>query len=160
MDASAASIEAVPAEWLERGFRLLILRQFQMECEPPAFALIEQHLLRPPQRLSRHGLSFSTTFLPEIMAWLIEFLGRPTLHDADGKPCRNELWPALTWQGEDRHWQDGSCTLEWFVQVVFPEEAASAAFQRRWHHRLSGESEPQGQEQSRTMILDRSGPKS
>ncbi|HTV33041.1 MAG TPA: hypothetical protein VME69_08050 [Methylocella sp.] len=146
----ATSIDAVPAEELERGFRLLILRQFQIDDEPPAFALIEQHVLRSPQRLSRHGLSFSATFLPEIMAWLIEFLGRPTLHDADGKPCRNALWPALTWQCEDRSWQDGSCTVEWFIHVVFPEEAAWAAFQRHWHQRLLGELELQGQEPSQS----------
>ena len=70
----ATAVHAVPAQWLECGFRLLILRELRTENEPPAFAWIEQHLLRTPQRLTRHGLFFGMAFRPEIMAWLSEHL--------------------------------------------------------------------------------------
>jgi hypothetical protein len=60
----ATSVHAVPAQWLERGFRLLILRELHTEKEPPAFAWIEQRLLRTPQRLTRHGLFLEGPFCP------------------------------------------------------------------------------------------------
>lgn len=142
---NAASIEAVPTQALERGFRLLILRQLPSEMEPPAFALITQHLFRSPQRVSRHGLYFANAFLPEIMSWLTELLGRLSVHD-DGKACRNKRWPNARWHSEDRLWPNGAHTVEWFVDVLFPEDAAWAAFQRRWRHRLKGEIEPQDQD--------------
>src|SRR5271170_4473455 len=81
----ATAVHAVPAQWLECGFRLLVLRELRAENEPPAFAWIEQHLLRTPQRLTRHGLFFGLAFRPEIMAWLSEHLGRPSL-------ARGLLW--------------------------------------------------------------------
>jgi hypothetical protein len=87
------AIHAVPAQCLDRGFRLLILRELHTGEEPPAFAWIDQYLLRTPQRLSRHGLSFASTFLPEIMAWLTDLLGRPSLRASTGEPYRNSRWP-------------------------------------------------------------------
>lgn len=137
----ATAIHAVPALGLERGFRLLILRQFLVEKEPPVFAWIEQSLLRSPQRLSRHGLSFACTFLPEIMTWLIEYLGRPSLHTSTGGPYRNSLWPDLTWHSENRLWPDGDRTQEWFVDVIFQDEPSWLAFQNRWQDRLMGKIE-------------------
>jgi hypothetical protein len=136
----ATSVHAVPAQWLERGFRLLILRELHTEKEPPAFAWIEQHLLRTPQRLTRHGLFFGRAFLPEIMAWLIEHLGRASRERA-GRPHRNALWPMLSWYGERRLWPDGIRTTEWFVDVIFQDEGSWTAFQRRWHGRLMGNTE-------------------
>jgi len=108
------AIHAVPAQCLDRGFRLLILRELHTGEEPPAFAWIDQYLLRTPQRLSRHGLSFASTFLPEIMAWLTDLLGRPSLRASTGEPYRNSRWPILTWHSEDRLWPDGVHTIEWF----------------------------------------------
>lgn len=135
------AIRAVPAQCLDCGFRLLILREIRMENGPPAFAWIEQTLLRTPQRLSRHGLSFAAAFLPEIVAWLSECLGRPTLHTGAGEPYRNSRWPILTWRGEDRLWPEGVKTIEWFVDVIFHDEASWTAFRRRWRDRLMGEIE-------------------
>jgi len=137
----ATAIHAIPAQWLERGFRLLILRELHTDKESPAFAWVEQHMLRSPQRLSRHGLFFASTFLPEIMAWLSEYLGRPSLRDSTGRPCRNTRWPILTWHGEDRLWASGNHTIEWFVDVIFPDEASWTAFQQHWHGRLMGKTE-------------------
>ena len=115
----ATAVHAVPAQWLECGFRLLILRELRTENEPPAFAWIEQHLLRTPQRLTRHGLFFGMAFRPEIMAWLSEHLGRPSLREGTGKPSRNPLWPNSGWYGEPRLWPGDIHTIEWFVDVAF-----------------------------------------
>ena len=128
-----------PAQWLERGFRLLTFRELHTGKEPPAFAWIEQHFLRAPQRLSRHGLYFASAFLPEIMAWLSEYLGRPSLREANGKPYRNALWPVLSWHSEHRLWPGGGRTIEWFVDVIFQDEASWTAFQQRWHDRPDGQ---------------------
>ena len=136
----ATAIDAVPAARLDCGFRLLVLRQFQIEGAPPAFALIEQRLLRAPQRLHRHGLSFANTFLPDIVAWLSQDLGRPSLRDATGPPRRNPRWPLLRWHGEDRLWPDGMRTIEWFVDVSFQDTRSWAAFQERWQEQLAGTS--------------------
>ncbi len=144
LPAEAASIDAVQAQWLERGFRLLTLRELHTGKEPPAFAWIEQHFLRAPQRLSRHGLYFASAFLPEIMAWLSESLGRPSLREANGKPYRNALWPVLSWHSEHRLWPGGGRTIEWFVDVIFQDEASWTAFQQRWHDRLMGKIEVSG----------------
>ena len=138
------AIDAVPAQAIERGFRLLILRQFDGEAAPPAFAFIEQHLLRTPERRSRHGLSFAPAFLPEIVGWLSNHLGRPSLHESTGRPYRNPLWPILTWHREDRLWPGGTRTIEWFVDVIFRDEAAWTAFQQRWHGRLMGKIDGSG----------------
>jgi len=138
LPSEATAVDAVPARWLDCGFRLLVLRQFHSVGAPPAFAVIEQRLLRTPQRFSRHGLSFAKTFLPEVMEWLSEQLGRPSLRAAAGPARRNPRWPAVGWHGEDRLWPDGTRTTEWFVDVRFQDMATWTAFQRHWHQRLTG----------------------
>jgi hypothetical protein len=130
------AIHAVPAHVLSRGFRLLILRELRIGTDPPNFASIEQNLFRKPQRLSRHGLSFATAFLPDVVAWLSETLGRPTLHSSAGAPCRNSRWPVLTWRGEDRVWTPDVKTIEWFVDAGFYDNASWGAFRHRWRDRL------------------------
>lgn len=131
----------MPAQLLERGFRLLALRQVHAEGAPPAFALIDQRILRRPERLSRHAVFFAGTFLPEIMAWLGEHLGRPAQHDADGKAQRNPRWPALSWRSGERSWPDGTRTTEWLVEAAFQDAASWAAFRERWSARLDGSSD-------------------
>ncbi len=135
-------IHALPAQWLERGFRLLMLRQLHAGTTPPAFARIEQRLLRTPERLSRHGLYFACTFRPEIMTWLSEHLGRPSVRQGeDGSARRNASWPDLKWHGESREWMEGHRTTEWFVDVIFPIETHWTLFQQRWLNRLMGRDE-------------------
>lgn len=134
-------VHAVPSQWLTQGFRLLTLREFRNVAAPPAFAWIEQRLLRAPQRLGRHGLFFANTFRPEIMAWLSQQLGRPSIRTEAGQTHRNALWPAITWHGEDRAWPDGARTFEWFADVTFPQLASWTAFQQQWRSRLMGEDE-------------------
>jgi hypothetical protein len=140
----ATAVHAVPARWLECGFRLLVLRELRTENEPPAFAWIEQHLLRTPQRLTRHGLFFGLAFRPEIMAWLSEHLGRPSLREGTGKPHRNSRWPISAWHSEPRLWPGGTQTIEWFVDVVFQDQASWTAFRQRWHGRLMGKVDEPG----------------
>ncbi|WP_205995655.1 hypothetical protein [Pseudolabrys sp. FHR47] len=135
----AACIHAIPSRLLAQGFRLLTLREFRNDKEPPAFAWIEQRLLRLPQRPGRHGLFFANTFRPEIMAWLSQQLGRPSVPAEAGRAQRNALWPTMTWHGEDRAWPDGARTVEWFVDVVFPHAASWTAFQQQWRDRLLAE---------------------
>lgn len=137
----AASVHAIPVRRLERGFRLLTLREFRNLGQPSAFAFIEQRLLRRPQRRGRHGLFFANTFRPEIMAWLSQQLGRPSIRTDTGQVHRNALWPAMTWHGEDRVWPDGVRTVEWFADVTFPEETSWAAFQQQWHACLMAEND-------------------
>ncbi|WP_213773721.1 hypothetical protein [Bradyrhizobium sp. dw_78] len=144
----ATTIRAVPAIWLDCGFRLLVLRQFHVESAPPAFAWIEQRLLRAPQRLGRHGLSFANTFLPEVMAWLGDGLGRPSLHDRTGRTHRNPRWPVLKWHGEDRAWPDGTHTTEWFVDVSFQDENSWSAFRQRWYEQLTSRRPDEGKHTS------------
>lgn len=132
-------VHAVPSQWLAQGFRILALREFRTAREPPAFAWIEQRVLRGPQRLGRHGLFFANTFRPEIMAWLSQQLGRPSSRDDAAPARRNPRWPSLTWHGEDRVWPDGARTVEWFADVIFPHEASWTAFRRQWRARLMGE---------------------
>jgi len=138
------AVRAVPATALDRGFSLLVLRQYHIEAAPPAFAWIEQRLLRAPQRFSRHGMSFANTFLPEVMAWLGDHLGRPSQRETTGPARRNPRWPTMSWRGEDRLWPDGTRTTEWFVDVTFQEFASWQAFSERWHERLRGGSEGDG----------------
>ncbi len=137
----ASCVRAVPAQWQGQGFRLLTLREFRAEPGPPAFAWMEQHLLRAPQRLSRHGLFFAATFCSDVMAWLSAYLGRPSVRAGIGPAQRNPLWPSLVWQGEERAWPDGARTIEWFVDVSFPQQAAWTAFHQRWGARLMGQTE-------------------
>ena len=134
----AAAIGAVPAQALDCGFRLLVLRQYHVETAPPAFAWIDQRILRAPQRVSRHGTFFANTFLPDVMAWLGEHLGRPSSRDATGKPHRNLRWPDIRWHGENRQWPDGTRTTEWFADVTFHDHASWRAFQQHWRGRLRG----------------------
>lgn len=137
----SACVDAVPSQWLAQGFRLLTLREFRDAAAPPAFAWIEQRLLRAPQRLGRHGLFFANTFRPEIMTWLSRQLGRPSIRTDAGRAHRNRLWPAMTWHHEDRVWPDGARTVEWFVDVTFPHQRSWTAFQLQWRARLMGEDE-------------------
>lgn len=133
----AACINALPALWLPHGFRLLVLRQFHKQNEPPAFAWIGQRLLRTPERLSRHGLFFGNAFRPEIMTWLTERFGRPSVRE-NNKAHRNLYWPTVSWICEERLWPDDVRTTEWFVDVVFSDEESSNAFRERWRERLLG----------------------
>jgi hypothetical protein len=135
----ATAIHAVPAARFARGFRLLVLRELRANSAPPAFAVIEQKLVRSPERRNRHGVSFALAFRPEIMDWLIEDLGRPSQHDRAGAACRNPRWPSLAWHCEARTWPDGVETIEWFAEVTFVDDASWAAFAARWRDRLSGE---------------------
>jgi hypothetical protein len=137
----ATAVRAAPAIWLDCGCRFLVLRQHHKDGAPPAFAWIEQRLLRPPQRLSRHGAFFAIAFLPEIMAWLGAYLGRPSLRSMADRPQRNPRWPVMTWHGADRVWPNGMRTTEWFVDITFHDESSWAAFQERWRERLQGEIE-------------------
>jgi hypothetical protein len=134
----ATSIHAVPADRTAHGFRLLVLREFRTETAPPAFASIEQRLLRSPERLNRHGLSFAKAFLPEVVGWLSEHLGRPSVREGDGPPDRNPRWPTLSWHGKSRLWPDGTATIEWSVEVTFQDEISASAFQEHWSDRLNG----------------------
>jgi hypothetical protein len=139
--AKATDIHAVPARWRERGFCLLVLRELLADHEPPAFAFIEQRLLRPPHRLTRHGVFFGRAFVPDVTVWLVNELGRAALHDDAGKPLHNPRWPVSTWHREPRLWPNGVRSVEWFIDVAFPDNASWAAFRERWHARLTAESE-------------------
>ena len=108
----SACVHAMASQGLAQGFRLLTLREFRNAAAPPAFAWIEQRLLRAPQRLTRHGVFFANTFRPEIMAWLGQQLGRPSMHSESGPAQRNPRWPAMAWHSADRAWPDGARTVE------------------------------------------------
>lgn len=136
--AEPIAIHAVPAELSERGFRLLALREFLAEDAPPAFALIEQHLLRAPQRLNRHGVSFALTFRPEIIAALSQAIGRPSQRDEEGRAIRNAHWPQFGWSPRPTLWPDGTRTRDWWAEISFPLPATWAVFQSRWAERLAG----------------------
>lgn len=136
LELEAGCMNPVPAQMLDCGFRLLVLRCFHKEHEPPAFAWIDQRIFRTPERFNRHGLFFGVAFRPEIMAWLIERLGRPSLRD-DGKPRRNPQWPTVIWRGAERLWPDDTQTTEWRLDVTFADETSWDAFRERWRDRLS-----------------------
>jgi hypothetical protein len=137
----ATAIHAVPAVAIANGFRLLVMRELRNDTGTPAFAFIEQRLLRSPERRNRHGISFALTFRPEIMAWLISELGRPAERDARGVLSANVRWPRLGWFEARREWADGICTVEWFADISFHDEASRAAFAQAWQARLMGEGE-------------------
>ncbi len=139
----ATAINAVPAQLQPRGFRLLVMREFRSGDTPPAFAYIAQTMLRRPERGSRHGVSFSHAFRPDIMDWLIARLGRPSQRDPAGVPRRNPRWPQLAWHAEPRTWADGAKTVEWFADVEFTDDATWHTFANEWKARLEGESEAQ-----------------
>ncbi|CCD99139.1 hypothetical protein [Bradyrhizobium sp. STM 3809] len=132
------AIHAVPAELGECGFRLLMIRQFNVGAVPPAFAIIDQRVMRMPQRLGRHGVSFAATFLPEVMEWLIDHLGRPSLHDETGRSSRNPRWPVVCWHDRERYWPSGAVTVEWFAEVAFQDHSSWLAFRTHWHDSLTG----------------------
>jgi hypothetical protein len=132
------AVHAVPAELCECGFRLLMIRQFNVGAVPPAFAIIDQRIMRMPQRLGRHGVTFAATFLPEVMSWLIDHLGRPSLHDETGRSHRNPRWPVVCWHDEERTWASAAVTVEWFAEVAFQDHASWMAFRTHWQDRLLG----------------------
>ncbi len=134
----ATSIHALPAARTQRGFRLLVLREFRADDQPPAFASIAQQILREPQRRNRHGVSFAAAFRPEIMDWLSTNLGRPSQRDGEGTAWRNPRWPVTTWHSQERTWPDGVRTIEWSVDVTFADVATWAAFAACWQDRLDG----------------------
>ena len=137
-DEEATAVQAVPAQRIARGFRLLVLREIRTEKAPPAFAFIEQRLLRSPDRRNRHGVSFATAFLPDVVAWLSGHFGRPSLREGEGPPHRNALWPTLQWYRESRLWTDGTNSIEWFAEIMFRDETSASAFEQRWDDRLKG----------------------
>ncbi|SMX60253.1 conserved protein of unknown function [Bradyrhizobium sp. ORS 285] len=132
------AIHAVPAELCDCGFRVLMIRQFNVGAVPPAFAIIDQRIMRMPQRLGRHGVSFAATFLPEVMSWLIEHLGRPSLHDETGRSYRNPRWPVVCWHDRERYWPSGAVTVEWSAEVAFQDHASWMAFRTHWSESLMG----------------------
>jgi hypothetical protein len=136
--AEATSIHALPARMLERGFRFLLLREYPTDGRPSAFAFIDQSLMRSPERSASHGLWFAGAFLPDIVAWLSDELGHPSLHDDAGKPYRNPRWPRQDWRPEERRCPDGARTVEWSIEVTFDDDRCRARFQRRWGERLRG----------------------
>jgi hypothetical protein len=134
---AAGCVNAVPASWESNGFRLLALRCFHNDPEPPAFAWIDQRIFRAPDRLSRHGLFFGAAFRPEVMDWLIARVGRPSLRNDDA-PRRNPAWPIVGWRSAERAWPDGTRTTDWSIEVRFATEDLAEAFRERWRERLAG----------------------
>ncbi|MFG1395037.1 hypothetical protein [Xanthobacter agilis] len=135
--AEPTAIHAVPAQLGASGFRLLLLREFRGEG-PPGFALIDQHLLRAPHRLHRHGVSFALTFRPEVMAGLAEAIGRLSMREGVGPAVRNPRWPAFGWWRTPRTWADGTDTVEWFADVHFADAAAWVLFRTQFAEGLAG----------------------
>ncbi|WP_238121714.1 MULTISPECIES: hypothetical protein [unclassified Xanthobacter] len=138
----ATAIHAVPARLRPWGFEVLVLREFRPADAPPAFARIEQHLLRAPERLNRHGVSFALALRPEIVSALTGLVGRPSQRDAADRPIRNPLWPALTWQARPYDWPDGTRTTEWWAQARFPTFAPWDALRRQFAPALAGHGAP------------------
>ncbi|MGO9132692.1 MAG: hypothetical protein ACLP8A_01410 [Methylovirgula sp.] len=137
----AGDVRPVPAQRLERGFRLLVLREFRQADQPPSLAWIEQHILRDVHRIQRHGIFFGCTFLPDIMQWLADLLGRPSIHPPDypaSHAYRNPAWPSLTWHQENRDWDGDIHTIEWHADIVFVDQISFDVFMARWHDRLNG----------------------
>lgn len=133
-----AAVHAVPAQLRDCGFRLLMIRQFDAGAVPPAFAIVEQRLMRMPQQRGRQGVAFAATFLPEVMSWLVAHLGPPSLHDASGRTHRNPRWPVVRWHDEELTWPSGAVTVEWFAEVAFQDHASWMAFRSNWQERLKG----------------------
>ncbi|MGJ0503429.1 MAG: hypothetical protein ACR65X_06720 [Methylocystis sp.] len=134
---SASCVNAVPALRIPMGFRLLTLRCFHNDPDPPSFAWLDQRIFRTPERMGRHGLFFGAAFRPEIMDWLIAHVGRPSARES-GKPLRNPDWPQVVWRRTERVWPDATRTTEWSIEVVFAGEALANAFRERWRERLYG----------------------
>ena len=132
-------INPVPAEKSALGFRLLMLRFYHHDGAPPSAAFIDQRIFRAPDRASRHGLHFGLAFRAEIMSWLIEQIGRPSLAGIH-PPQRNPEWPTVLWIGADRRWPGEQRTTEWFAEVSFTSQSHAEAFAEKWSKRLAGES--------------------
>ncbi|WP_244613518.1 hypothetical protein [Methylosinus sp. Ce-a6] len=119
-------------------------------------ALIRQNILRDVHRIQRHGISFGCAFLPDIMQWLSEFLGRPSLHPPDypASPAyRNPAWPSFQWRHENRLWDADIRTVEWHVDVIFADQASFEAFLARWRDRLIEADTPsEAKERSSTAL--------
>lgn len=136
----AGDVRAVPAQILERGFRLLVLREFRDAGQPPSLAWIKQHVLRDVHRVQRQGIFFGCTFLPDIMQWLSELLGRPSVHPPDypaSRAYRNPAWPSILWHQESRLWPMDVQTIEWHADIKFTDQASFDAFLARWPDRLT-----------------------
>ncbi len=132
-------IRAVPAQISDRGFRILLLREFRETDQPPSLAWIQQYVLRDAHRIQRHGIFFGCTFLPDITQWLSELLGRPSLHPPDypaTRAYRNPAWPSLLWHHDNRTWETGIKTVEWHADVSFIDQTSFEAFMTRWGNRL------------------------
>lgn len=74
------------------------------------------------------------------MQWLIDLLGRPSLHPPDypASPAyRNPAWPSFHWRQESRLWEEGVETVEWHVDVIFADSASFDAFAARWRDCLT-----------------------
>lgn len=134
---SASCVNAVPALRIPMRFRLLALRCFHNDPDPPSFAWLNQRIFRTPERMGRHGLFFGVAFRPEIVDWLIAHVGRPSARES-GKPLRNPDWPQVVWRRTERVWPDATRTTEWSIEVVFAGEALANAFRERWRERLYG----------------------
>lgn len=131
-------VNPAPAEWIAKGFRLLVLRCYHHVCAPPSFACIEQLIFRTPERSSRHGLHFGLAFRPEIVSWLTERFGRPSMADQN-RPYRNPQWPLAKWRSSERNWPGDVLTTEWLAEVTFSTQEHADAFGERWSKRLAGE---------------------
>lgn len=132
------AIAAVPAQPIEGGFRLLVMRELALDDGPPAYAVIGQSLVRPPPRSIRHGVAFALAFGPPAMAWLTAALGRPAWRDGSGATQRNPRWPGLAWHRAPRQWPGGTRTTEWSADILFPQEADRAAFALAFADPLAG----------------------
>lgn len=131
----ASCVDAAPALSIPMGFRLLTLRCFHKDPDPPAFAWINQRIFRRPDRFGRHGLFFGAAFRPELMEWLIGVVGRPSSRD-EGVARRNPDWPRVAWRSAERLWPEGDRTTEWSIETLFAREDLAQAFCERWRERL------------------------
>jgi hypothetical protein len=136
----AGDVRAIPAQILDCGFRLLVLREYREANQPPSLAWIQQYILRDVHRIGRYGISFGATFLPDIMQWLSELCGRPSLHPPDypaSRAYRNPAWPSLLWHQENRFWEEEKLqTVEWYADIIFVDRASFEAFMEHWKDRL------------------------
>jgi len=138
---NSGDVRAVPAQILERGVRLLVLREFRPADQPPSLAWIQQYILRDVHRVQRHGIFFGCTFLPDIMEWMTSLLGRYSLHPENypASPAyRNPAWPSFRWHPESHFWDADIQTVEWHADVIFADRASFEAFMVRWQDRLAG----------------------
>ncbi len=131
-------VNPVPAEPMRLGFRLLVLRCYANDGAPPSFAWIGQRIFRTPERASRHGLHFGLAFRPDVMSWLTERFGRPSIVDEE-RPRRNPRWPKTSWRCVERHWPEAVITTEWLAETLFASQDDADAFCEEWRKQLAGE---------------------